>query len=76
MLGKDQDPFGKMSNVIYQVPCSCGHANTRETKTAHKIWMNEHKVATRRGELEKSDHHRRCLEPSSRGRLGQDQGVG
>ena len=65
MLGKDQDPFGELSNVIYQVPCSCGHANIGKTKTAHKTRMKEHKVATRRvswrnqtiADDARNDHH-------------------
>ena len=54
MQVKDQDPLKKKSNVIYQAPCSCGCVYIGETKTALETRMKEHKVATRRGELEKS----------------------
>lgn len=34
---KDQDPLGKKSNVVYQVPCSCGCMYIGETKRALKV---------------------------------------
>ena len=54
MRVKDQDPLEKKSNVVYQVPCSCGRVYIGETKRALETRMKEHKAATRRGELEKS----------------------
>ena len=54
MRVKDQDSLEKKSNVVYQVPCSCGHVYIGETKRALQTRIKEHKVATRRGELEKS----------------------
>ena len=54
MRVKDQDPLEKKFNVVYQVPCSCGHVYIGETKRALETRMKEHKAATRRGELEKS----------------------
>lgn len=54
MRVKDQDPLEKKSNVVYQVPCSCGRVYIGETKRALETRIKEHKAATRRGELEKS----------------------
>ena len=54
MRVKDQDPLEKKSNIVYQVPCSCGRVYIGETKRALETRMKEHKAATRRGELEKS----------------------
>ena len=67
MRVKDRDPLEK-SNVVYQVPCSCGRVYIGETKRALETHIKEHKAATRRGELEKSaiaehawSHHHQVL---------------
>ena len=54
MWVKDQDPLQRKSNVTCQVPCSCGYVYIGQKKRAHKTRMKEHKVATRRGDMEKS----------------------
>ena len=51
---KDQDPLEKKSEVVYQIPCSCGHVYIGETKRALDTRIKEHRAATRRGETEKS----------------------
>ena len=54
MQVKDRDPLERRSNVIYQVPCSCGRVYIGETKRALETRIKEHKAATRRGETTKS----------------------
>ena len=54
MQVKDRDPLERRSNVIYQVPCSCGRVYIGETKRALETRIKEHKTATRRGETMKS----------------------
>ena len=56
MRVKDQDPLEKKSNVVYQVPCSCGRVYIGETKRALETRIKEHKAATRRGELAIAEH--------------------
>lgn len=52
---EDQYLLVKKSNVIYQVPCSCGPVYIDEMKRVLEIRIKEHKTATRRGELEKQN---------------------
>ena len=68
MRVKDRDPLEKKSNVVYQVPCTCGRVYIGETKRALEVRIKEHQAATRRGELEKSaiakhawNHHHQIL---------------
>lgn len=62
---KDRLPHALCSNVVYQVPCSCGRQYIRETVRRLETRIKEHPDACRKCELEKSvitenawnDHH-------------------
>ena len=51
---KDTLPLDKQSNVVYQIPCSCGMVYIGETKRRLEIRVKEHKDACKKGLMEKS----------------------
>ena len=51
---KDKLPMGKLSNVVYQVPCTCGKIYIGETVRRLDTRLKEHKDACICGQLDKS----------------------
>ena len=51
---KDKLPTGLQSNVIYQIPCTCGKSSIGETPRRLETRLKEHKDACRKQLLEKS----------------------
>ena len=51
---KDKLPMGKLSNVVYQVPCTCGKVYIGETVRRLDTRLKEHKDACICGQLDKS----------------------
>jgi len=46
--------LGKMSSVVYRMPCSCGQVYTGKTKQRLETRLREHRDACKRGNMEKS----------------------
>ena len=51
---KDTLPFGKQSNVVHHIPCSCGQVYIGETRQRLETRLKEHRDACERGMTEKS----------------------
>ena len=51
---KDTLPLDKQSNVVYQIPCSCGMVYIGETKRRLETRLKEHRDACKKGFMEKS----------------------
>ena len=51
---KDKLPMGKLSNVVYQVPCTCGKIYIGETVWRLDTRLKKHKDACICGQLDKS----------------------
>ena len=41
-------------DCVYTIPCNCGRKYKTETGRLLKVWLQEHKKAVTRGEVEKS----------------------
>jgi predicted GIY-YIG superfamily endonuclease len=54
MRVKDQILMGKQSNVVYQIPCSCGKVYIGETIRRLQSRVKEHQDACRKYQTEKS----------------------
>ena len=51
---KDTLPLGKLSNVVYCIPCSCCQVYIGETNRRLETRLKEHRDACERGMMEKS----------------------
>ena len=53
---KPPTEFNMTKNCVYSIPCSCGKIYKGETGRPLKVRLEEHRKATVRGEIERSDH--------------------